>query len=83
MGEKLSELNKAYQIMDTASEIDYDQITKLASVICDCPMSLITFFDEEKQFFKSHFGIDATETPLADSFCKYVIEGGDEAHDCR
>ncbi|WP_047418653.1 PAS domain-containing protein [Cellulophaga sp. Hel_I_12] len=78
MEKKLSELNKAYQIMDTASEVDYDEITKLASVICDCPMSLITFFNEEKQFFKSHFGIDAIETPIADSFCKYVIEGGDE-----
>lgn len=41
---------QGYHIVDTLPEKDYDEITKIASLICGTPISLITFIDEERQF---------------------------------
>lgn len=67
-----------YEIMDTPSEKEYDDITKLASIICDTPISTITFFDESRQFFKSHYGLEMSEAPIEDFFSRHVIDNPDE-----
>ena len=64
----------SFDVMDTDPEAIYDEITSLAASICDTPTSLISLIDDKKQFFKSHHGIDYNETPLSESFCKYIIE---------
>ncbi len=63
-----------YNILNTLPEKEYDNITKLAAFICDCPISLISLVGNEKQFFKSHFGIEISETPREHSICSFVIE---------
>ena len=68
---------KGYSILDTLSEKEYDAITQLASYICDTPIALVSFKDEERQWFKSTVGIDAIETPRNISFCQYTIMGDD------
>ena len=73
----VSRLSEPYRIMYTLEEREYDEITKLASIICDTPISLITFFDENNQFFKSRHGLDITDTPLEYSFCRHVIADAD------
>jgi diguanylate cyclase (GGDEF)-like protein/PAS domain S-box-containing protein len=45
-----------YLILDTASEAIFDCITALASKVCDAPISLITFIDQDRQWFKSTYG---------------------------
>ena len=68
---------KQYQILDTGSERLFDDITKLASQICGTPIALITLLDENRQWFKSAIGINATETPRNISFCGHTILGED------
>jgi diguanylate cyclase (GGDEF)-like protein/PAS domain S-box-containing protein len=68
---------KQYQILDTASEQSFDDITKLASIICKTPVALITLLDENRQWFKSAVGLDAAETPRNISFCGHAILGDD------
>lgn len=70
--ERLIELKK-YQIIDTISEKSFDDIAKLASVICGTPVALITLLDENRQWFKSNVGLDTQETPRDISFCGHAI----------
>ncbi|MCE2496580.1 MAG: GAF domain-containing protein [Flavobacteriales bacterium] len=70
--ERLREL-ESFEILDTFEEDDCDRITALASEICEAPISLICFIDEERQWFKSSQGIDATETPREYAFCAHAI----------
>jgi PAS domain S-box-containing protein len=68
---------ESYNILDTLPEKEYDAITRLASYICKVPMSLITFIDLDRQWFKSKVGIDGTETLRSDAFCNHTIMGDD------
>lgn len=70
--ERLRELLD-YGVLDTSREEDFDDLTLLASQICDTPVSLITFVDTERQWFKSAVGIDINETPRDVSFCGHAI----------
>ncbi|HEX9151803.1 MAG TPA: PAS domain S-box protein [Flavobacterium sp.] len=68
---------KAYSIMDSLPEKEYDSITQLASYICAAPIALVTLLDKERQWFKSSVGLGVTETPRNLSFCQYAIMGND------
>jgi signal transduction histidine kinase len=63
----------SYEILDTEAEADFDNLVKLASQICEAPISLITLLDSERQWFKAKVGMHASETPRAQAFCGYAI----------
>lgn len=70
--ERIAELKK-YNLLDTLSENDFDSITALIAAICEVPISLITLLDSDRNFFKSHFGLDFNQSPRNISFCGHAI----------
>src|SRR6218665_1829307 len=70
--ERLQALRK-YNLLDSVKEEEFDRLTRLASIICGVPMSVITLIDEDRQWFKSKIGLDDDETKREDAFCQYTI----------
>lgn len=68
---------KQYQILDTLPEGELDDLTRLASMICNTPIALISLLDENRQWFKSNIGLTEEETPRDISFCQYTVMGTD------
>ena len=62
---------------NTVTEDDqdtYDHIVQMAAFVCGTPISLVTFLDEEKQYFKASVGAGGiTETPISISFCVHTL----------
>src|SRR5688572_30506794 len=62
---------KSYQLIDTAPEIAYDEITELAAQICQCPVAVIGLIDESRDWKKSAYGFppDMCTSPREMSIC--------------
>lgn len=63
----------AYGILDTPPEPAFDDLATVAAEILQTPIALVSLVDERRQWFKSHHGTDATETPREFAFCAHVV----------
>ena len=64
-------------ILDTDPEDRFDRYTEVACSTFDVPIALVTLVDAERQWFKSHHGLDVTETHRDESMCAHAILGDD------
>ncbi|MFN6564622.1 MAG: GAF domain-containing protein [Nostoc sp. ChiSLP01] len=62
-----------YKILDTPPEAAFDDLTCLASYICQTPIALISLIDINRQWFKAKVGLDVPETHRDQAFCGYAI----------
>lgn len=63
-----------YQILDTASETAFDDLTALTAIVCGAPVAFISFVDAERIWLKSLLGIDISEASQTNSLCNSTIE---------
>ncbi|MDB5921014.1 MAG: hypothetical protein JWR40_5248 [Massilia sp.] len=67
----------APDILDTPPKPCFDKFTALAAAAFDTPIALLSFVDAERQWSKSHLGLDTCETPMSLAFCSHAIESDD------
>ncbi len=64
---------RSFEILDTPPEEAFDDLVALARQICDAPVALISFIDQDRQWFKARSGIDAPQTDLTRSVCTHAM----------
>lgn len=72
--QRLEELWR-YSLRDASQDNRLDATTKLVAQYFDIPIALVSFVDQQYQWFKSHHGIDTAQTPRHSSFCAHAILG--------
>jgi adenylate cyclase len=74
--ERLAALH-ALDIVDSAPETAYNEITELAAQICGCSISYISFIDDDRRWIKARYGLPAevTDAPRESAVCTTTISG--------
>src|ERR1022692_2951363 len=71
-GSRLESL-RGFRILGTSCEQGFDDIAYLAALMCDAPVAVIAFIDEQRVWFKAKIGLELDEIPRDDSFCAHAI----------
>ena len=69
---------KAYQILDTDSHEDLDELVQLVSLLFNSPSATISFFDENREWFKAKNNIVIDQVSIEDSISSGLIENSSD-----
>ncbi|MEX1035729.1 MAG: adenylate/guanylate cyclase domain-containing protein [Sneathiella sp.] len=74
-----NEALRAYRVMDTPPEPAFEEISQLAAQICDCPVSYVSFIEDDRFWFKSKYGLpeEFTGCPREIAFCSVTVCGSE------
>jgi signal transduction histidine kinase len=64
---------RSYGILDTGIEPAFEDITKIASYVCQTPISIVSLVEDTRQWFKSEIGLGIRETPIDQSMCAHAL----------
>jgi GAF domain-containing protein len=67
------EIAASLDLFDSPPEESFDAIARTAARLMRTPTALISLLDVERQWFKARIGIELSETPLRQSFCRYAV----------
>ena len=76
--EKRLQVLQSYDILDTDDEQAYDDLTYLATVLCNVPTALVTLIDRDRQWVKSRINWESRQSSRDVSFCAHAILRPDE-----
>lgn len=62
-----------YRILDSPPEQAVEDLARLAAQVCGTPISLVSFVDADRVWFKARIGFVANEMPRQDSLCADAI----------
>lgn len=71
--EARAEALRRYEILDTEREQEYDDITRLACLICKTPIAAITLMDRGRGWFKSEQGLGVRELAPELTICSEAL----------
>ena len=74
---RLAEL-KRLCVLDSSPERAYDDITRLLATELAVPITMVNLLDEERDWFKSCFGVQQTQSPAVTSFCEMFFTTADD-----
>jgi hypothetical protein len=61
------------RIPDTSPVQVFDDVARLAALICDTPIAVIDFVDEQRVWFKAKIGLELDDIPRVESFSAHAI----------
>lgn len=64
---------RSLDVLDTAPEKTYDDLTKLTAELCEAPVCLVSLVEKDRQWFKSAVGLGICETPIEQSICAHAV----------
>jgi|SRR5450631_53734 signal transduction histidine kinase len=70
--ERLAALRE-YHILDSEAEKEFEELSLLASEICQTPISMVTLIDETRQWFKAGVNLPVNEISRDIAFCSHAI----------
>ncbi|UTM21755.1 PAS domain S-box protein [Dyadobacter chenhuakuii] len=70
--ERLNAL-RGYHIKQADPKNEFQDLARLASLICEVPISFVSFMDFEHQWVQGQVGTDLNEIPRELSFCQYLL----------
>lgn len=73
---RLENLRK-YHILDSPEDPAFDDLATLAAEICDAPVSLISFLDRDREWFKSKIGTSLSEVRREHAFANRAVHTND------
>ena len=68
---------REFQILRTPAEGAFDDILRLATLICDTPIGKIGFVDQERVWLKAKIGFELDEIPRERSFSAHALSRSD------
>lgn len=63
-----------YRILDTPPDIAFDDLAHLAAALCRAPIAVITFIDQDRQWFKAKIGLTMTQTVRSSGLCAQAVQ---------
>ena len=67
------EVLRSFHILETPPEQAFDDVLRLATLICDTPIGKIAFVDEQRVWLKAKIGFELDEIPRERSFSAHTI----------
>ncbi|MDQ3813964.1 MAG: response regulator, partial [Armatimonadota bacterium] len=64
---------RQYDILEPGPEAAFDDVARLAALLCGTPIALISVVAADHQWFKSKLGLAASEVPRVVAFCDYAL----------
>jgi GAF domain-containing protein len=64
---------RTFQILETSPEPTFDDIVRLATLICDTPIGKIGFVAQQRVWLKAKIGFELDEIPRERSFSAHAI----------
>jgi len=64
---------RAFEILDTPPDPQFDAITRVAAALFDVPVALIALMDSDRQWFKSRLGFDVPQLDRSTAFCAHAV----------
>ena len=68
---------RRYDVLDTPADGTFDRITALAARLFDVPIAIVSIVDLDRIWFKSHHGLEISETGRDAGLCASAILGGE------
>ncbi|RYE82446.1 MAG: GAF domain-containing protein, partial [Hyphomicrobiales bacterium] len=64
-----------FDILDTPNEEAFDRVARLISQIFGVEIGIVSMIDGHRQWYKAVRGLEAKETELSETFCRYTMLG--------